>query len=257
MAPRTTKKNTAQASTDDLSELSEESRTIVEYLTNLMTSKLELAVSEIVRKIEEKDVIIGQLESQVEVLKVEVSTLTERLEDVEAQSRSDSIIISGSALPECKAGENSFSVTANIIKNSLNYNLPPNMVGTAYRLGRKTLSQSPDKRNILVKLNNKDIRNDILRAARTVKPNNLFFSESLIPSRATIFRALRQSRVRYPDKIAAVGSSDGRVYIWLKLPDANARNKKVYINSMSQLEHFCEKSLGVGAFELINPTQRA
>ena len=67
-----------------------------------------------------------------------------------------------------------------------------------------------------------------------MKPRNLFISESLTRVRCTALFGLRQAKKKYPDVIAGCGSYDGKVYAWVKPPNANApnaRNTKISVNS--------------------------
>ena len=114
--------------------------------------------------------------------------------------------------------------------------------------------QGADKRNIMLKLCNSEIKKDILGACRGVKPLGLFINDDLIPSRATILFALRQAKKKFPSKIAAAcGSQDGRVFAFVKPPNPSAKNQKIFVNSMQKLEEFCSDTLNVQCENLLKP----
>lgn len=257
---RDSNSNRGNKSVDGGSGISEDNKAmveyIIEYITDLMTEKLDAAIKEIVSKYEERDREVQQLKDEVTSLKNDLGEMTERLEDLESQGRSDNIIISGGALPETKAGENPVEVSSSVLRDKLKYICHPDEIVDAYRVGKRSSTQVPDRRSLVMKLRSRDVKRDVLKAARTVKPDSLYFRESLIPSRSTVLYALRRARRRCPDKIAAVGSMDGRVYLWLILPDPSARNKKIFINNRHQLNHLCDKSLGFPASELLDGESR-
>ena len=84
----------------------------------------------------------------------------------------------------------------------------------------------------------------VLTAARRVKSSNLYINESLTPTREAISYALRKAKRAMPDKISGSNSFDGRVYVWVKPPDAAARSVRTPINTIEKLKKFCEQTLG-------------
>ena len=56
------------------------------------------------------------------------------------------------------------------------------------------------------------MKNDLLQACISGTPRDLYINESLTPGRAKVLFTLRLAKRRFPDKIAACGSHDGRVY---------------------------------------------
>jgi len=123
---------------------------------------------------------------------------------------------------------------------------------TAYRLGSKSASQASDRRSILVKLRDGEIKNDILQACRTTKPARLFVGDNLTPIRASILYALRQVKKKCPDKLEYCGSRDGRVFIWIKSAGASGRNQKMSINTFDLLLKICDEHFNVDPSQFIN-----
>ena len=234
------------SSVDDHEGLSEEGKMILDRITD----KLNIAVTQILSKFDEHLHKIVVLEKQVAEYKHENIELRERLDDVECEQRGSSLIISGDAVPCSVDGENVASVVSDLVKNKLNYKLPHASIVAAYRLGKKSASQAPDKRSILLKVNHSDTKNDLRRAARSVKPSSLFINENLIPRRAKILRTLRAAKRRFPGKVSACGSQNGRIYVWLTSSSDTGKNLKVFVNCEDKLDDICVKTFGLHFSEI-------
>ena len=224
----------------DLSKLSEEGRILVE----LVMGKLDGSVREILAKLDERDVRIASLEDEVRALKSDRDELSLRIDDIEARGRCDDVIVSGSALPSVSGGEDTAGVVSDVLRRELNYSLAAGDVSEAFRLGKKPVTQAVDRRNVLVRFHNSSGKSDLMKACRRVKPPGLFVNENLIPARSKIQYTLRRAKRHYGDKINAVGSTNGSVFVWVRAPDQQSRDLKMFINTTSRLRDFFEKSLG-------------
>ena len=128
-------------------------------------------------------------------------------------------------------------------------------MSVAHRLGKKPATQAPDRRNLIAKFCRRDIKHDLLKACRAMKPPNLFINESLTKTRNTALFGLRQARKKYPKVVAGCGSTDGRVYAWIKPPNSdaeNAKNTRICINSRDKFETFCNDTLKCQSSDLID-----
>ena len=63
------------------------------------------------------------------------------------------------------------------------------------------------------------------------------------PHRAKLLYLLGVAKRKYGGKIAACGSMDGNLFIYLKPPNPSAKNQRLFINSMRKLEELCVKEL--------------
>ena len=192
------------------------------------------------------------LEKEAEILKVKednqqlrsvVSKLEEKIDDTDAYERRDCLVISGEQVPAAETGENTVEVVNRLIKDKLKINLSPTDVSTAHRLGRKPVSQAPDRRKIIMKLCRRDLKKDILYACKQTRPG-FFINESLTPTRNTILFALRKMK-RTSDSSVVQGTStlDGKVFAWVK-SQGSSRDLRVSVNTKAQLEEFSTKYLG-------------
>lgn len=103
----------------------------------------------------------------------------------------------------------------------------------------------------MVKLRNREKKNDLVSSARKSKPEGLFLNENLTPSRSTILYALRRAKRLHSDKISGCGSFDGKVYVWLGSSRSSEKSSKVYVNSMMKLETILQQTIGVGLENLL------
>ena len=159
-------------------------------------------------------------------------------------AESNSLIISGNEVPVENNNEDCTQIARNLIKNKLKYSLNENTQCTAFRVGKPPSTQKPDRRNILVKMENEDLVQDIVRTSKKVKPTNMYFSENLIPKRLAILQILRRLKRTHTANISGCSSVRGRIYAWIPppRPDApGARVSRILVNTRTQLEDFCSK----------------
>ena len=142
-------------------------------------------------------------------------------------------------------GENCSAIVSGILKDKLNVNISLNDISVSHRLGRASGSQRPDRRSLIVKFCRRDMKTDVLRACKTVKPQGIFANESLTATRRSIHEVLRKAKKDCP-KISGTTTIDGSVYAWIKPPipgAAGARDTRVMINTMLKLRSFFEDTL--------------
>ena len=232
---------------DDLNDRDKKLYSLFERRMKQMSDKFEAILAE-------KDCMVDQLSSEITNLNKKIMLLEDRVEDGDSYERRDTVIISGGDLPPVTDSEDTSQVVSSLFKDKVGYFLRNSEISVAHRLGPKPKSQSPDKRNIIVKLCRREIKNDVIKACRTVKPKNIYINESLTRTRSTALYGLRQAKKKFPDIIANCGSSDGKVYAWIKPPNPSApdaRNTKTLINTKDRFSEFCEKTLKCNAADFI------
>ena len=184
--------------------------------------------------------------------KKKVEKLESYIDDADAYERRDTVILSGSALPAATIGENCNEVTRQILKRELNMEIPLTEINTCHRLGKKSPSQSPDTRPIIVKLCRRDVKSQLISAARQLgKGNskrgqnipNLFVNESLTPPRRKILFTLRQIKRAHPDIVSGCSSYDGKIFAYTK--NGNLRNTRHLVNNHQSLVKFCDEHIKV------------
>ena len=240
-------KTRTQKSSPNDDHLSDEGQAIID----LIELKLDVMKNEILQKIDEKDKKIDDLERKVHSLERQNGDLLMRLEDVEAEMRSNSLILSGDALPVTSKDEDVAGVVTAVIWDNLKTKISRDVISHARRIGKKPTATA-DKRKIIVRFQPGDTKDDLIRTCKRAKPNKLFMNEDLIPTRATILFTLRRAKRRFPEIVDGCGSHGGQVYVWVKPRNGDGRNQKTYVNNMAKLEDVCRKSLNISSSELIS-----
>ena len=222
-------------SSTNLDDLSEESRSIVMLFRNDI-SELKTHFESLLKR---KDAEISELKESVSHLKEELSKAKLLIDDADAYERKDTVILSGEHIPLAETGENCIEIVKNIVKDHFKINLSTETISTAHRLGRKPPNQTPDRRNIVVKLVRRDLKQDLIHASRKqMRPAKLFVFESLTPSRNTLLYALRQ--MKKSKLIKGCTSYDGRIYAYTAAPNLD-KDIRHHISSYDSLKSFCVK----------------
>ena len=216
---------------------------LIEFLGNFQ-NKFETMFAELKNELasslEEKD---RKVQSEVAVLKKQISKLEERMEDSEAYERRDAIIVSGSKVPAPTGDtDNSVQVFRNLTRQHLNLSIPENEISIAHRLG----SRNSDKLSIIVKFCRRSTKGDVMAAARRMKVQGLFINECLTPTQRKIGFVLRQAKKEFPSIVSGSTTFDGKHHVWVKPPNPNARgarDSKQIISTFERLENFCLKTL--------------
>ena len=201
-----------------------------------------------------KDQKISSLETTVADLTRRVSKLEENVDDQEAYERRDTLVISGKKLPQVSQDENCPLLVQKIVSENLGLVISPQDISVSHRIGAPARTQRPDQRKIIVKFCRRDTKSEVLRAARRVKPSDIYLNESLTPQRQIILSGLRKAKRDLPNIVSGATSIEGSVYAWVKPPNPNAqgaRDLKVKINTMTKFEDFCSKTLRTPASQLM------
>ena len=239
------KSTTSSLSDNNIECLSEEGRLIF----SLLVDKLDSIVSEL----RARDDRMEKVEQENINLKAKLLKLEERLDNVESTNRSSNLILSGGELSSL-SGDITTAVVG-LLKRRVQYELPPESILATYRLGMKSLTQSSDSRRVMIRFRDKAVRDDVLSALKRMKPDNLYASEDLIPSRSKILFTLRHVKKKSNGLIVAVGSHNGRVFAYLKPPNPSASNQKLFIDNLDMLDQFCVKELGFTSASLCDAKQ--
>ena len=187
-----------------------------------------------------KDKEIGLLKNEVKTLKQNLGKLEATIDDQDAYERRDTVIVSGNSLPEVSPGENCSDIVRQVIKEKLKIELPPTEINTIHRLGRKPMTQTPDKRPFIIKLCRRDTKKELLQAAKEQHSTSpIYINESLTPKRSTILYTLRQIKKAHPSLVTGCTSIDGRVFAFTKSTTPGGRNARHLVNHHAGLVDFC------------------
>ena len=140
----------------------------------------------------------------------------------EADLTSQFIMISSTKrdnkIPTCTEGENLKQVTAELLKETSRYNVNPENISYARRIGTPPPNNAPDQRNILFKFSDKELKKDVLQAhinQRFSSSKGLFLNELLTNEVNNLYYYLRKAKKDHPDKIKSLYTNKGVIRIKL------------------------------------------
>ena len=215
-----------------LETLPDESQTLVKIITTIVTNKLKNEMDTLKSQLAIKDKKIEEMQEEITNLKEKIEDLEDNIDSVDQYERRDTIIISGPAVPEETTTENTTSLVTTLFKDQLKLNIRNEDINVAHRLGART---SQRKRPVIVKLQNRSLKYDLMGACIELKPQ-LYINESLTPARLHIFKQVLNIRKEHRDKFQQCYTKDGKITIKLK----NSTTKHVIVNQKN-LNQFLEK----------------
>lgn len=239
---------------DQFNKLNPNEKIIVSLLSEKIDNMKQYFESELIKR----DMKISRLEAEVLESKKNYEKLEIRFDDLESTGRANTLVISGGDVPAANTQENCSEIASNLIRNKLKYSLGNQVICSAYRLGKLPHSQKPDKRNILVRLDNEELAQDIIKTSKKVKPTNMYFSENLTPKRFAILQILRRIKRNHPEKICGTSSIRGKVYAWIPPPRPDAKDARAgrkLVNTRSQLEDLCSSVVGISLDEVLQDNE--
>ena len=144
-----------------LGTLSAESRSLVHFLTKIISTKIGDRFDTLQADLVEKDREIKHLTSEVFELKEKVCELETTIDSVDQYERRDTIILSGSALPPETAMEVTNNTVINTIKDHLHVSIKDSDISISHRLGQQ---KQQNNRSIIVKSANRTLKQDFVGA---------------------------------------------------------------------------------------------
>lgn len=212
--------------------LSGEMLTLVNIISKIIQTKLDTHFDKIAKSHRLNEVQIAHLESKVSALENKIIQLESTIDDVDQYERRDTVIISGPSLPEESNTENPAEIIVTTIKNQLHTNISLSDINVAHRIGKKLQGT---KRPIIVKLQKREKKAELIQACITVRPP-LHINESLTPSRRKLFTIIRKVRQQHRNIFQQCYTSDGKIIV--KLFNSNT---KYTITSEQSLTAFLDK----------------
>ena len=219
-----------------LESLSPESKVLVRVLTamlsTIISSKFSDSLTTLKKEIAEKDEQIDKLTTEVVNMKDKVQELETRIDNVDQYERRDTIILSGSVLPNETTSENTTSVVLNTFKEHLKINMKETDISVSHRLGS---GKQQRQRPIIVKLSNRSLKYDLVGACMRLKPN-LFINESLTPNHKHLLNILLGIRKAHRAKFQQLYTKEGTIIV--KLHNSTVKHN---ITNEKTLLSFLEK----------------
>ena len=163
---------------------------------------------------------IDSLTADVASLHLKISKLEKSLDDEDAYVRRQTIIFNGTSIPPSSPGEICSNVIRTVIKEKLKISLQPSDISIAHRVGKKPITQGPDRRGIQVRFCRRETKREIMLTKRDNSDSNstLYTNESLTPKRRTMLFTLRQMKKKFPAVVKGCTSQEGRVFAFTPAP---------------------------------------
>ena len=213
-----------------------------------VNSKLDNLMAEIIdlkSLVAAKDESINSLKNEVDKLNKEVSKLRNLVDEEDAYVRRDTVILSGTSIPEVAPGEICSNIARELFKEKLKLSVDCNEISAAHRLGSKRQAQGSDKRPIVVKFCRRDMKRQILftKSDNSNRNATLWTNESLTPKRRTIMYALRKIKRENPECMTGCNTLEGHCFAYTKtprsVPKSRVHDRKHVVNTHEALVEFC------------------
>ena len=207
--------------------LTPDSQTLVQILTIIITQQFSDQLDHLKSDLRRKDTEIANLQEDISCLKSTVEDLKQHIDNVEQYERRDTVLLSGPMLPKETNQENSTQVAINSIRDNLRINISERDINIAHRLGSNTQQKN---RSIIVKLANRSLKQDLIKACVNLKPQ-FYVNESLTPTRLNILKQVLTIRKAHRAKFQQCYTSDGKIVIKLR----NSTHKYIITDNKSLL----------------------
>ena len=175
------------------------------------------------------------------------------IDSLDAYRRRDTLIMSGD-IPEVTINENCQKIVINRIRSLNGLSIDDCDITTAYRVGKRPITEGVDRRKILFKISKPNLKNDILLSCRKNKPC-FYINEQLTATRDRIMFEVRQLKRKFPSKILYTRANAGSVSVYIPSSDgrsdATNKNKRIDVNTRKQLESFITQDIGLPASDVL------
>ena len=196
-----------------LDSLPEDQKTLVKLLHALSKQAIQDELKGLKESLLAKDIEIQDLRDEVHLLKEQMSSYEQKLDDQEQYSRRECIVVAGPKLPEESDERSTTDQLIEIIKQELDITIERRDISVSHRLGKKNKDTSK-ARPIIAKLVNRSLKHQLVDACIREKPA-LFINESLTSKRAKIFGKLRGVKSKHKKVIQQCYTSEGIIFVKL------------------------------------------
>ena len=187
-----------------------------------------------------------EMQNECVSLKKTVAAQNDKIDELEQYTRRESLVLSGDVLPVAANNEDTTFIACKLINDKIGdhqLQIQPEDIAISHRLGNKP-NNGTDKRRIIARFVRRSLKFQVLKAARSKKPDNLFITESLTPTRQLITRALHKMRKDHPRIVTKYYTNNGSITAEVK--GHNARDadpaSRVTTSTMAALEDFSRKT---------------
>lgn len=220
-----------------------------EHMETTFEEKLQSVRDELNTALTSKDTTILELQgklhqanSTVTCLQEKVSMIQQAADEQDAYTRRESLVFSGDSLPLFAENENCSTIVRNLIREKLKIDVEP-LISTAHRVGKPPTHRNKDRRDIIARFCQRDLKHRVHETARKAKVSGLYVNESLTKTRSSILYVLRQIKKMKNSPVRGMYTHNGRIFLFTR-PAVNSPPEspsvRTEINTMQKLESFCE-----------------
>ena len=173
-------------------------------------------------------------DSQIKELRKNLTTVEDRLEEIEQYSRRNCLVIHG---VKETTGESTDNLIRNLAKEKLNVDIKPENIDRSHRIGMGGKSDRkgrPLHRPIIAKFTGYSPRSLIYSARSKLKSTGIYIHENLTNDRQKL---LKKVKVRYSQPDQKVWTQDGKI----KVKTENRQNRMFTIASKTDWTEHCER----------------
>ena len=157
-----------------------------------------------------------QLREEVHQLRLKIEqqdAVQQTLKKKDAMVTSNTLLLSGDRVPTYKSGERTADVAVDLLKNIFDYHLDKTYISSSSRIGKPPSDGKLDKRGIKLCLNNKVIKDDIVKTNVENFTDGFFINEELIESVNKLYFEIRNIRKNNRAKIPILYTRDGIIKV--------------------------------------------
>ena len=129
-----------------------------------------------------------------------------------------------------------------MLNKELKLNLTSSDISSAHKLGPKPFGPGQDSRKMIVKLCRRDVKRNIMAAARKEKVRGLYVNDCLTPLKRSLHFSARKMMKRHKNVIRGCTTIEGRVILFTAGID-NGKDVRHRIDTWDNLKEFCRKFL--------------
>ena len=139
-----------------------------------------------------------ELNTFLQKLETENKQMHRIMDDADQYERKDSVILSGTAVPDMTSSEDTHDLVQRLLKNHLDVDIVKQDINTTHRLGPvRGAGSNSNKRNIYIKFVRRDVKKEVIEKSKQ-KKTALRAQESLTPLRRKMLGILSSMKKKAP-----------------------------------------------------------
>ena len=222
---------------------------LIELFNNFLIqldSKFTAFRDEMTKISSDRETKLAQIQEENNSLRKMLNQQNLKIDEKDQYTRRESLVFSGDDVPAFADDEITTDIVCTLVNAKLGddqLHLIPQDISISHRLGIKPRN-GLDNRRIIARFVRRNLKYQVLKAARAKKPANMYVSESLTPTRQMIVRAIHKMKKEHPRTVTKYYTNNGSITVQVKAPNAGCDDPahRVTIDTMAALEEFSRKT---------------